>query len=401
MLSTQIDQTPFSERRNMYQLPPPNDVPRISSDGLSPGATTVSSASTPSNQPMPSYYHGQWPTPGSSAGSSYTFATSPQQAPATHHQQQQPHHTHPHHQQQHQQQQQQPSVSALPPPPSSSQQHHHQQSQPQQQSYQKLYEHPASLSYDPRTASRSPTTGHENILPPPAYDAHDTHAPQPHHDASPFSRPAAASLHAHQHAHHATSPIAPAHPPVLASNGPSAPLDPYKPHGAHGSSPGPSYYPTASGASTPTQPSFSYSASMSLAPRGLPGPTYGVHAYGSSGHSLSLRSPMMQGMGTGGHMGMMSSLQMSPYMSMGGYMSHPGTQPQERPYKCDQCPQSFNRNHDLKRHKRIHLSVKPFPCSFCDKSFSRKDALKRHRLVKGCDSRHQQRESIKKPENGV
>ena len=48
----------------------------------------------------------------------------------------------------------------------------------------------------------------------------------------------------------------------------------------------------------------------------------------------------------------------------------------DRPFKCDQCPQSFNRNHDLKRHKRIHLAVKPFPCAHCDKSFSRKDALK-------------------------
>ncbi|KAG5520089.1 hypothetical protein PMAC_001165 [Pneumocystis sp. 'macacae'] len=55
-----------------------------------------------------------------------------------------------------------------------------------------------------------------------------------------------------------------------------------------------------------------------------------------------------------------------------------------RPFKCDQCFQSFNRNHDLKRHKRIHLDVKLFPCSSCDKSFSRKDALKRHALVKGC-----------------
>lgn len=84
---------------------------------------------------------------------------------------------------------------------------------------------------------------------------------------------------------------------------------------------------------------------------------------------------------------------------------HPQAQPNpqnDRPFKCDQCPQSFNRNHDLKRHKRIHLAVKPFPCGHCDKSFSRKDALKvrlsvnsssheylltrhqRHILVKGC-----------------
>jgi hypothetical protein len=61
----------------------------------------------------------------------------------------------------------------------------------------------------------------------------------------------------------------------------------------------------------------------------------------------------------------------------GGQQPQAGQPPTvERPFKCDQCPQSFNRNHDLKRHKRIHLAVKPFPCNHCDKSFSRKDALK-------------------------
>jgi uncharacterized Zn-finger protein len=55
---------------------------------------------------------------------------------------------------------------------------------------------------------------------------------------------------------------------------------------------------------------------------------------------------------------------------------HAQSNPYDGPFKCDQCSQSFNRNHDLKRHKRIHLAIKPFPCTYCAKSFSRKDALK-------------------------
>ncbi|KAL2122067.1 hypothetical protein VTJ04DRAFT_2522 [Mycothermus thermophilus] len=73
------------------------------------------------------------------------------------------------------------------------------------------------------------------------------------------------------------------------------------------------------------------------------------------------------------------------------YLHHPAappTPPAERPFKCTEngCMQAFNRNHDLKRHQRIHLAVKPFACEDCEKRFSRKDALKRHRLVKGCGS---------------
>ena len=81
----------------------------------------------------------------------------------------------------------------------------------------------------------------------------------------------------------------------------------------------------------------------------------------------------------GVHPGMMPGFNSGHAAQMPHFMGHnPHQQPAstDRPFKCDQCPQSFNRNHDLKRHKRIHLAVKPFPCTHCDKSFSRKDALK-------------------------
>ncbi|KAF1943107.1 hypothetical protein EJ02DRAFT_344010 [Clathrospora elynae] len=88
-----------------------------------------------------------------------------------------------------------------------------------------------------------------------------------------------------------------------------------------------------------------------------------------------------------GHPGMMPGFNSGHAAAMPHFLGHQQHQQpaaNDRPFKCDQCPQSFNRNHDLKRHKRIHLAVKPFPCNHCDKSFSRKDALKRHILVKGC-----------------
>ncbi|KAI9839726.1 MAG: hypothetical protein M1837_002045 [Sclerophora amabilis] len=127
----------------------------------------------------------------------------------------------------------------------------------------------------------------------------------------------------------------------------------------------------------PTPSSHHFSRPFSYSLPAMPGPIMSnVHSPGSQ---LSLVGGMSGGM-------------MSGYPGPGGmahlYGGHPHAQQQqhqnERPFKCDVCPQSFNRNHDLKRHKRIHLAVKPFPCGHCEKSFSRKDALKRHILVKGC-----------------
>ncbi|KAJ2414023.1 hypothetical protein GGI10_002671 [Coemansia sp. RSA 2530] len=57
-----------------------------------------------------------------------------------------------------------------------------------------------------------------------------------------------------------------------------------------------------------------------------------------------------------------------------------------RPFKCETCDQSFSRNHDLKRHVKIHSGVKPHKCPKCGKSFGRSDALKRHSMVKRCRS---------------
>ena len=96
---------------------------------------------------------------------------------------------------------------------------------------------------------------------------------------------------------------------------------------------------------------------------------------------MPLNGPVMTNMGyPQGQMSLMGMANGIPMMSMHSGQAaqmygHPQPPP-DRPFRCDQCPQSFNRNHDLKRHKRIHLSVKPFPCGACEKSFSRKDALK-------------------------
>lgn len=171
-------------------------------------------------------------------------------------------------------------------------------------------------------------------------------------------------------------------------------MDPYSRSG-----PTPTYsYATATGPS-PHQSSFSYQPSPTMpSPTTSAGGSRALHALSGLNsnmappqgfrpppyHPFHMQIPSMQGStvmtnlnNRNGQMTMMPGMNMPSY----GHPMHPmynhGAAAQaERPFKCDQCPQSFNRNHDLKRHKRIHLSVKPFPCGSCDKAFSRKDALK-------------------------
>lgn len=100
----------------------------------------------------------------------------------------------------------------------------------------------------------------------------------------------------------------------------------------------------------------------------VPGPV--LSNVSNPGGQLALVNGMPHGMMSGFNSGHAAHMQ-----QMYGH-AQPAPPQNDRPFRCDQCPQSFNRNHDLKRHKRIHLAVKPFPCAHCDKSFSRKDALK-------------------------
>lgn len=49
-----------------------------------------------------------------------------------------------------------------------------------------------------------------------------------------------------------------------------------------------------------------------------------------------------------------------------------------RPHRCAACPASFARNHDLKRHAKLHDKT-GYQCAGCYKLFSRRDAIKRHK----------------------
>jgi hypothetical protein len=244
-------------------------------------------------------------------------------------------------------------------------------------------------------SSQSPATGEGMTAPP--YDA--VSPPFPLHMSASGSNH---SSMLQQNSHHQQA----LQNPVLGSqssvsqapaSSTAAPTDNYSrpPHT-------PSYY--APSSSTPQQSSFAAYAPPQHSPTQHSPSTTGVGSRAMPALSSQLHSPMQapaygRSYGYGPLPPTMGGAVMSNMTNPGGQMTmighhmHPmpngyghhlgqhiyphHTAPQqERPFKCDVCPQSFNRNHDLKRHKRIHLPVKPFPCGFCEKTFSRKDALK-------------------------
>lgn len=115
------------------------------------------------------------------------------------------------------------------------------------------------------------------------------------------------------------------------------------------------------------------------------------HANGA--HTMSTHSPNSRPRSTHPYGYTSASPPHSPSMpshpSM--YPSHPAYAQQtsmsqypaspQRPFSCDMCALSFNRQHDLKRHRDTHTGEKPFVCNGgCGKTFTRKDALKRHQV---------------------
>lgn len=228
---------------------------------------------------------------------------------------------------------------------------------------------------------------------------------------SPFGQHHHSPTHANPYGHQTQTANQHSSPYTPTSHVTGQPTSPYGQHTQ--AAPGPeqhnySHQPSAHGQDSPSYSHTSHahgahpSSQVQQWPRLGPLPS---QPPASNGIGSYRPYPSRQGYSVHGQPGMMDSIlsqvpgpdgsmAMIPGMpvSLSSYntpMMYSQNQPQalqERPFNCDQCPQRFSRNHDLKRHKRIHLAVKPFPCSYCDKSFSRKDALKRHRLVRGCEA---------------
>lgn len=103
----------------------------------------------------------------------------------------------------------------------------------------------------------------------------------------------------------------------------------------------------------------------------------------SMSHPYATSSPYPQASPHQGAMSGMPTAQYPPQVAF-SQQGDPNSQfpaSPQRPFSCDMCALSFNRQHDLKRHRDTHTGEKPFLCNGgCGKTFTRKDALKRHQV---------------------
>ncbi len=131
----------------------------------------------------------------------------------------------------------------------------------------------------------------------------------------------------------------------------------------------------------PRSHSHSHSYSHSHSSHGLPhSPTHPYSQAQSMGHQYG--TPLSS---SPQHSSAMANMATAQYASQAAYAQqvsssqYPASPP--RPFACDLCALSFNRQHDLKRHRDTHTGEKPFFCNGgCGKTFTRKDALKRHQV---------------------
>ncbi|KAK0633275.1 hypothetical protein B0T14DRAFT_533508 [Immersiella caudata] len=376
----------------------------VASDGLSPasGVNTGSSNASQQGNGQQVYYpvNGSWPTPGPNSSYTYNqrpslysqvspslpqFSARPSASPVNGDTLSQPPTSYQDH----------PAFpSPIGPggggggggPPGHSHSHHAQQ--PQQQQQQQQQQTQQHQAHQQQQQQQQHHHHHHHHQQPPSQSLHTPTGAPPQASSQQSSSTVAGPSAGATESNHYRQPPTPGYgyPPVSTPQQNSFPS-------FQGPPPHPS--PTAPSPTTTTAGSLPHSMLTSgMRPPQLGFPGRPMPPMGSYAAFSQLTGPVLSNMHQpGAPLSMVGGGGMPPMSQhyghhlpygLHGHHSTGGAPAQERPFKCDQCPQSFNRNHDLKRHKRIHLAVKPFPCNNCEKSFSRKDALKRHRLVKGC-----------------